>query len=87
MINKNYFSDVRRQNAHRDGCICCYTHKNFKSFDFSKGSLLNKAFAYIGVLITKKWVQALILTLTGGFIVGGVWGTLYLRQVYNKSGI
>jgi len=77
--------DVRRQNAHRDGCICCYTHKNFKSFDFSKGSLLNKAFAYIGVLITKKWVQALILTLTGGFIVGGVWGTLYLRQEYKPE--
>jgi len=77
--------DVRRQNAHRDGCICCYTHKNFKSFDFSKGSLLNKAFAYIGVLITKKTVQALILTLTGGFIVGGVWGTLYLRQEYKPE--
>eukprot|EP00092_Neocalanus_flemingeri_P023513 GFUD01025500.1.p1 GENE.GFUD01025500.1~~GFUD01025500.1.p1 ORF type:complete len:1021 (+),score=134.31 GFUD01025500.1:157-3219(+) len=77
--------DVRRQNAHRDGCLCCYTHKNFKSYEFSKGSLLNKAFAYIGVLITKKLVQALILILTAGFLVGGIWGALSLTQEYQPE--
>jgi len=77
--------DVRRQKAHRDGCLCCYTHKNFQSYEFSKGSLLNKAFAYIGILLTKKIVQAIILLLTGGFLVGGVWGALNLTQEYKPE--
>jgi len=77
--------DVRRQNSHRDGCICCYVHKNFKSFDFSKGSWLNKAFRFIGNLLLKKLVQVIILTATVGFLVGGIWGIMYLQQEYQPQ--
>ena len=79
--------DQRRQLAHRDGCICCYTHKTlrlewrkvfgvlifcehfeedillcnslfiFQSYEFSKVSLLNTIFKFIGNLIIKRWFQ------------------------------
>ena len=78
----NIFSDVRRVRSHRDGCLCCFTHKNFKSYEFSKGSWLNKAFRVIGNLLLKRIVQILILSATTGFLVGGIWGTLLLQQEY-----
>ena len=62
--------DQRRQDAHRDGCLCCYTHKNFEvsrrlellsmfvqAFEFSKVNLLNTAFRAIGELIVTRWFQ------------------------------
>ena len=50
--------DQRRQLAHRDGCICCYTHKNFEvrveksfwSFDFF-ASILKKISFYVTVFL------------------------------------
>ena len=80
-----FVPDVRRVRSHRDGCICCYTHKNFKSYEFSKGSWLNKAFRVIGKLILKRPVQLLILSATTGFLVGGIWGTLLLQQEYQPQ--
>jgi len=77
--------DVRRQNEHRDGCFCCYTHKNFKSYEFSKGSWLNKVFSHIGQLLTRRPVQAFILLTTAGFVSGGIWGTLLLQQEYQPQ--
>ena len=68
--------------SHRDGCLCCFTHKNFKSYEFSKGSWLNKAFRVIGNLLLKRIVQILILSATTVFLVGGIWGTLLLQQEY-----
>eukprot|EP00092_Neocalanus_flemingeri_P006866 GFUD01007412.1.p1 GENE.GFUD01007412.1~~GFUD01007412.1.p1 ORF type:complete len:1065 (+),score=241.14 GFUD01007412.1:250-3444(+) len=74
--------DQRRQSAKRDGCICCFTHKNFKSFEFSNRSFLNKVFAYIGVLLTKRLVQCVVMLMTAVFLVFGMWGTLSLTQEY-----
>ena len=76
---------MRRQNAHRDGCLCCYTHKNFKSYEFSKGSWLNKAFGFIGSLLLKRGVQILILSATAAFLAGGLWGTSQLQQEYQPQ--
>ena len=73
--------DVKRQAAHRDGCLCCFVHKHFKSYEFSKGSWLNKAFGFIGSLIVKRWVQLFILIATAIFLCGGIWGTSSLQQV------
>merc|ERR1719397_420193 len=64
--------DVRRQAAHRDGCLCCFVHKNFKSYEFSKGSWLNKAFGFIGSLLVKRIVQIFILIATAMCLVGGI---------------
>ena len=85
--NKIFFLhlDVRRQNAHRDGCLCCYTHKNFKSYEFSKGSWLNKAFGFIGSLLLRRGVQILILSATAAFLAGGLWGTSQLQQEYQPQ--
>lgn len=77
--------DQRRQNSQRDGCICCYTHKNFKSFEFSRRSFLNKLFAYIGVLLTNRIVQCIVMLMTGVFLVFGMWGTLSLTQEYQPE--
>ena len=73
--------DVKRQAAHRDGCLCCFVHKQFKSYEFSKGSWLNKAFGVIGSLIVKRSVQIFILIATTLFLTGGIWGTSLLQQV------
>lgn len=78
--------DQRRQNARRDGCLCCYTHKDFKGgLDFSKESLMNKVFGHIGRLLTKWYAQLFVISLTVGFIVVGIWGTLSLTQEYNPE--
>merc|ERR1719445_2138629 len=72
--------DVKRQAAHRDGCLCCFVHKHFKSYEFSKGSWLNKAFGHIGSLIVKRSVQIYILIATALFLTVGIWGTSLLQQ-------
>jgi len=77
--------DQRRQNAQRDGCICCYTHKNFKSFEFSNRSFLNKLFAIIGVILTNRIAQCIVMLMTGIFMVFGMWGTLSLTQEYQPE--
>jgi len=77
--------DQRRQNSQRDGCICCYKHKNLKPFEFSKRSFLNKIFAYIGVLLTNRIVQCVVMLMTATFLVFGMWGTLSLTQEYQPE--
>ena len=81
IVNHASILDVKRQAAHRDGCLCCFVHKHFKSYEFSKGSWLNKAFGFIGSLIVKRGVQILILIATTIFLSGGIWGTSLLQQV------
>jgi predicted RND superfamily exporter protein len=77
--------DQRRQLSHRDGCICCYTHKNFESYEFSKVSLLNTVFKFIGHLIIKRWFQVVVILATGVMMVFGLWGTLSLTQEYQPE--
>ena len=84
VVNSASIVDVKRQAAHRDGCLCCFVHKHFKSYEFSKGSWLNKAFGFIGSLIVKRSVQIFILIATAIFLCGGVWGTSSLQQVNGR---
>jgi len=77
--------DQRRQNAQRDGCICCITHKEFKAFEFSQRSFLNRIFAFIGVLLTNRIVQTVVMLMTTAFLGVGMWGTLSLTQEYQPE--
>ncbi|XP_023339853.1 patched domain-containing protein 3 isoform X2 [Eurytemora carolleeae] len=77
--------DEKRMRAHRDGCLCCVTHKNFQSFEFSRKSILNKAFRMLGLLITNTVFKIFIILLTITFIVFGIWGALSLTQEYQPE--
>jgi Niemann-Pick C1 protein len=77
--------DETRIADQRDGCVCCYRHDDFKPFEFSKKSMLNKVFKKIGILLTKLPIKIFILLLTTSFVVFGVWGTLSLTQEYQPQ--
>jgi len=77
--------DIRRQQEHRDGCLCCYVHKNFTPYEFSQKSALNTAFKFIGERVVQRWFQALVLLVSAGALVGGIWGTCFLTQEYNPE--
>ena len=72
--------DEQRMRAHRDGCLCCVTHKSFQSFEFSRKSILNKVFRMLGLLITNTVFKIFIIVLTITFVVFGVWGAMSLTQ-------
>ena len=76
-----FFLDQRRQMSARDGCICCFTHKNFKPDQSNKPSILSSLFGRVGLLLTNKCVQLAVMLATAVFLAIGVWGTLSLTQV------
>lgn len=65
----------------RDGCICCFVHKNFKPDQTNKPSVLSKLFARVGHLLTNSCVQLSVLLATLVFLAIGIWGTMSLTQV------
>ena len=77
-------SDQRREQANRDGCLCCIVHTNFKSEQSKNTSMLNKIFGQVGKLLTKNLVKVVVIVLSVLFLSIGIWGTLSLTQVSSK---
>ena len=65
----------------RDGCICCFVHKNFKPDQTNKPSMLSKLFARVGLFLTNRCVQLSVILATLVFLAIGIWGTMSLTQV------
>ena len=70
----------------RDGCICCLHHKNFKPDQSNKPSVLSSLFARLGLFLTNKCVQLVVMLVTVIFLAIGIWGTMSLTQVRSRRG-
>ena len=70
----------------RDGCICCLHHKNFKPDQSNKPSVLSSLFARLGLFLTNKCVQLVVMLATVIFLAIGIWGTMSLTQVRSRRG-
>ena len=86
-ILKLIFLDQRRQMSARDGCICCFVHKNFKPDQSNKPAVLSKLFGKVGLLLTNTCVQLSVLLVTLVFLAIGIWGTMSLTQVCTSGSL
>ena len=71
----------------RDGCICCFVHKNFKPDQSNKPAVLSKLFGKVGLLLTNTCVQLSVLLVTLVFLAIGIWGTMSLTQVCTSGSL
>ena len=75
----------RRQEAQRNACLPCYTHKDYTPNSLSTKDISRTVFKHYARLITKPVSKAVVIILTLGITGVAIWGNVLLEQKFDVT--
>ncbi|XP_055956287.1 patched domain-containing protein 3 [Patella vulgata] len=78
--------DARRRQAHRNACICCYKHQNYKPNSCSQKAFLPVFFEkYFGPFLMKLPVKIIVMLIVAILVGVNLWRFILLKQDFNLT--